>query len=271
MKTALLILVLTGVGVTWWTETLTATRLAVELDARRAESREMAALLRERERLRSLAPNEDELGSLRRAAAERAQLQAALDRQEAEPAPQTPKLTLGDWRPARDWKDRGQTTPHATIETALWAAAGGDVAALRNLLSLDDATRTKAAMLLARLPAGERERYPSPEDLIAAFTIKAIPVGEAQLVWLNEADPDHAAAGVFLKNPPTETGAVDFAATPPALKEDSRERPPPQLPSQGTTAVAYLSLRREGDTWRLVVPPNAVDRIAKDLAVKPIP
>ena len=271
MKLALFILVVAAAGVTWWFEKLSAARLVIEIDARHAESRELAAALRERDRLRSLAPSESELASLRRNAAERAKLRAALDSQEAAQPSASPTLTLGDWRPASEWKNRGQATPHAAVETALWAAAGGDVSTLRNLLSLADATRAKADALFARLPASERGRYPSPEDLIAAFTIKSIPVGEAQLVWFNQADPENATAGVFLKNPPTEAGTADFAATTPASKEDSRDRRPPQLPSDGTTTVAYLSLRRDGETWRLVVPPSAIDRLEKDLALTPSP
>lgn len=271
MKTTLLLLLLAVVGATWWIERMTAARLAFEIEAARTERSELDAALRDRERLRAQLADEGERARLHRASAPRPPMPAAPDREEAAGVVPASNLTLGEWRQSREWGNRGQTTPHAAIETMLWAAAGGDIASLKNLLSLADATRAKADQLFARLPASERERYASPEDLIAAFTIKAIPIGEAQLVWLNIADPDNAAAGVYLKNPPGEIGAADFATKTATAKDDPLELRPPQLASDDTSSVAYLLLHREGDAWRFVVPPSAIDKIAKDLGVSSAP
>jgi hypothetical protein len=146
------------------------------------------------------------------------------------------------------------------VETALWAAAGGDVARLRDLLQLDDAVRTRAGEVLARLPEAARASYLGPDDLVAAFTTKAIPLGDAQLVWLHESGPDDAVACVFVKN----TNPVDRG--PCRRRRDLRRtrfrpwRPRTKRPSQ-----PYLSLRRIDDTWRVVVPMSAVENIAKEL------
>jgi len=41
----------------------------------------------------------------------------------------------------------------------------------------------------------------------------------------------------------------------------------PPLPENGTSSSAYLTLRRSPDGWRLVVPPSAVEKIAKELGM----
>jgi len=198
MNKRLLSLFFVALAVLWAVEKSSAARLAIEIDATREHQRELATLEREHQRLRALQPDAAELDSLRRAVGEHARLQAELAQQEAARPAGPVTLPLGEWTPARDWKNRGQGTPSAAVETALWAAAGGDTAALKNLLSLAEPTRTKAAALLARMPDSARKFYAIPEDLIAAFTIKSIPVGEAQLVWFNESGPDDATTCVFL-------------------------------------------------------------------------
>jgi len=268
MKTILLATAFVVLAAAWSIERLSATRLAIEVDTRRGQVRELTELRRERDRLRTLQPSIDELASLRLAAAGRAPLQIQPAAPETASTLSHPPLPLGDWSPAREWQNRGRATPHATIETTLWAAAGGDTGTLKNLLSLTEETRTQADALLARLPASARTLYASPEDLIAAFTIKNIPIGEAQLVWLNENGADDATACVFLKKPPTAVGSPAPAPSQPA-GVDPRDRPPPALPADGRTMFAVLSLHREDDAWHLVVPPSAVNRIAKELAAAP--
>ena len=99
------------------------------------------------------------------------------------------------------------------------------------------------------------------------FAIKNIPVGEAQLVWFAENGRDDATACVFLKNPSNGEGSVTRAVEASTSQGEVREtQPPPQLPEVAKTAATYLALHREGSNWRLIVPPNAVDKIAKELS-----
>ena len=290
MKTTLLLLASVVLGATWAWEKMSAARLAIEFDAQRAEHRELAALQREHARLRTMQATDEELARLRRAATAHTQLQQALAEREAAPAQPRPALPVGEWTPMSELKNRGQLTPHAAVETALWAAAGGDVTSLKKLLSLDDATRTQAGALLARLPANARAAYASAEDLIAAFTIKNIPVGEAQLVWFNARGEDDATACVFLQRPLkegenlvtaparpeaapalTREEAVRIALERQAQRAANRDREPPRAPENQTTSKTYLSLHRYADGWRLIVPVQAVEKIARELGAAPAP
>lgn len=184
------------------------------------------------------------------------------------PTPPTPAIfPIGEWRAASTWENRGSTTPRAAVETLLWAAAGGDVATMQSLLVIDDALRDRLAAVLAR--SGDANRYPGPEALLAAFTIKCIPIGDAQLVWQTQPAPDESLLALFLRNPPTPIGAAIFstALAPPA----PAERVMTGLPTDPETTVTYLSLRRVNGTWRFIVPPSAVDRIEAEFASRPAP
>lgn len=256
MRNILFFAVLALLGLTWMGEKFSASRMAAELARLRQQHDEMSRLLRERGRLyqqRNDAENRQE--SLPEQTAP-----AAL----ASPAKPTalPRVTmpLGDWVGVQGWGFRGQATPQASIESALWAAAGGDVAVLKQLLFVSDEARTAAAALLASLPASSRLAYPGPDDLISALTIKRIPLGEAQLVWLNQNGSENATACVFIKDPLNPIGANDPV---PVTQEQGPS--PPQLAPDRKSVAAYLALRREGNSWRLVVPPTAIPALAREL------
>ena len=208
--------------------------------------------------------------------ADRARLQAAisaLDRSVAKPneaveSPSVPKavtapapFTLGEWTPCADWSNRGQSTPRATVATALWAAAGGDVMAMQALLELDPSAQTKAEALLAQLSPAARSTYVTPEALIANVTMRNIPLTQAQIAWYRETDDDHASVGVLFGSP---EHLADNVVKIPAGKLDNS---PPTLSDTRTSKMALLNLRRSSSGWRLVVPVSAVDRIAAEIGV----
>jgi hypothetical protein len=91
------------------------------------------------------------------------------------------RLSVGTVVPAADWRNVGSNTPPAALETALWAAAGGDVDAFATLLTFDGPARSAAQALLEGLPAEMRTRYGSPERLLAFLTIKDVPLGSAEV------------------------------------------------------------------------------------------
>jgi hypothetical protein len=98
--------------------------------------------------------------------------------------PETPETLLasGRWSAASEWRDAGDSTPQAVIETALWAGAGGDFDRLATLIAfMDTGTRRAASQLLAELPAAERERFSSPEQLLAFLTVKNMPTRSVQV------------------------------------------------------------------------------------------
>jgi hypothetical protein len=94
--------------------------------------------------------------------------------------------------------------------------------------------------------------------------VKAIPVGEAQVVWQREHDADEASVALWLRNPATPAGAVAFAEGEPRRSEPGL--PPPQLRPEAGSGLVFLTLHRREDGWRLRLPAAAIDRIARDLA-----
>lgn len=275
-KLLLLIGALAGIGIVWVFHRAATDELQTQLARARQESTEVASLQREHERLLRLQQETEEQVRRERAAAELAraeQEQAARHKPAQRPPAST--LTVGEWLPPAGWRNRGQATPTAAVETALWAAAGGDVAKLQGMLQLDESVRAKAAEMLARLPENARAAYASPEQLIAAFTIKSVPLGDAQLVWQHQPGPDEAVACVLVKNP--DAVIVAPGAPPLPVRAETREeailrasrrsaeKTPPMAPVNQRTIATYLSLRRTDSGWRLVVPVSAVEKIAKEL------
>lgn len=264
MKTYFFIVAVVGVGVVWSLERLTTVTLRLQVDAARQENTELDSLRQERARLQRVV-HEGEHLEQRPLGADggRAKSEPPARNEPAHRGPAT-NLEVGEWLSPRDWENRGQATPIATVETALWAAAGGDVARLRSMLLLDDEVRSKADAILAQLPDASRATYTSAEQLIAAFTAKSIPLGDAQLVWKHQPAADEAIACVFVRN--TDVNAALPTEVPRA--QAASENLPPMAAPNAKTSATYLSLRRNDGAWRLVVPTSAVDKIASELGYR---
>lgn len=241
----------------WLAGQATSGRLQSERDALRRERSELVRLQAERRRLRAALVEAMQRASLREAAAASA-LPAVPTEPPAIAAPTG--LVPGEWAASGTWANRGQATAPAAVETALWAAAGGDIPALVALLELDEATRSKAADLLGRLPVEVRNAFGSAEELIAIATLKNIPRTEAQVAWFNEADEDHAIVGLLLGNEAAAPAAESIQGP-----TDEAVVAPPALPDRRQSKLTYLTLRRSATGWRLVVPATAVDRIAREM------
>ncbi len=171
-----------------------------------------------------------EIETLRRQAYDPARVATARAEEEARP----PKLSILETQVrASEWRNAGTATPVATLETVLWAAAGGDVDKLASLLVFDPGVRAKAEALLAGLPEATRKEYGTPERLIAALTAKDVPLGMAQIFdpKAEDASGRHIVVNLL---PPTGAGARFMA----------------------------VSLRQEGSVWKLGVPASAVEKYA---------
>lgn len=129
------------------------------------------------------------------------------------------------------WSDAGQDTPAATLESALWAAAGGELVRLTETLAIESAHKDKAAALLGLLPPEFQGRFATAEELVAFLMIKDVPLGSAEILQQAEI------AGAMRLS-------VRLADT------------------DGKRKVMVLSLKQTGPTWRLVVPEDAIDRYA---------
>lgn len=245
-------LVVTAVAAALWFDAQSSARqLQARLETLRGQRRELLALEAERARLHGA------ITALDAAAAER---KHSLPAQViAKPVPAPAPFAVGEWTPHTSWSNSGQATPRAALETALWAAAGGDVLAMQSLLEIDPAARNRAEDLLDQLPPAARSTYVTPEALIANVTMKNIPLTQAQIAWYHESDHDHAVVGVLFQNPESSPEPVVKI---PAGKQDNT---PPTLSDNRTSAIALLALHRSSSGWRLVVPVAAVNRIAADI------
>lgn len=258
MKLFLPAIALVAVALMWSVQRIATAHLQVQVGALREQGRDLDSLRAERDRLRARQIDTTTWQELQRDAAEHHRVRQELDPYgKGDRADKNASFIAGDQRPAQAWRNRGQENPAAAIETTLWAAAGGDVVTLKDLLLLEGSTRTQATDLLARLSSDARGHYATPEHLVAAFTLKAIPLGDAQLVWQQQNGPDDAVACVVLREPSSAESPPDALGPP--------EKVPPSLPSKWKITSAYLGLRRSDNGWRLVVPVAAVEKIAKEL------
>jgi hypothetical protein len=271
MKALLILAALSVVGILWALNHLTATELQAELQGLQRENSNLPAARREQERLRQVHAEA---------------MQRAAEPREAAPSVQpTPEsttslvstLVVGEWRAPSSWQKRGQSTAVSAMETALWAAAGGDLAALQSLLLLDETVRVKAGALWAQLPEAARANYTSAEQLLAACATKFLPLGDAQLVWNHQPNADEAFACLFVKNPefvpvalpvsaPMATSREAAIAQAVATREArAKEKRPPMAPPNEAIRALYLALRRTEAGWHLAVSPAAVERIEQEL------
>lgn len=201
---------------------------AAALEAHRRSLTQVAAATAQADRLRELSAERLRL------TAEAAQLETAL-RESTQPGPASAppeQVTLN----AAEWKNSGCSTPQAAVETALWAAAGGDVDALAGTLLLAGDARAAAERLLNKLSASQRAEYANPERLVALFAARELMNSAATARLLTESDDADASVRVRLRN------------------------------DAGATQIGNLSLRHTADGWRIVVSTAAVSRYGRLLA-----
>jgi len=226
-------------GVWWGVERSRAALLHAQFEALESGRAELARLREEHGRLLRAQPSAEELDRLRRAAWARETAAAGPVR--GEPAAEARALRPGDWAAAAKWKNCGRATPEAAIETTLWAAAGGELGALKEAFTFDEETRERVEKILQGLPEMVRRQYASPEALLALFVARDVPQDSVQVVTRQQHDADNATVFVRLKD------------------------------AEGNTQPIYLTMRRDERGWRLLVPTQAVENIANELAGNPTP
>jgi len=258
-KIVLSLVAIIAVSAGWIAVRARGARLQAELLLARDQQREFAKLKDENNRLHAQAPDISRVSAANRVLLEAANLQREIIKREE--APQPAPFSTGEWTPAASWANRGIETPRAALETALWAAAGGDLSTFSSILEFDAPALANANNLLAKLPAASRQNFPNAEALIASVTLGRIPLAEAQVAWFHAIDDDHASAALLLR------GAENLPAS--SLSASSANEDPANVPPTGRenpgTRLATLSLHRSGSGWRLVVPASAVERIGRDL------
>jgi hypothetical protein len=259
LKILFSVIALIAVSFGWLAVRTKGARLDAELLAARDRQRELASLKVENDRLRAQTPDPARVSAANRALLEAASLQKEIVKREEAPRPAP--FSTGEWTGAANWTNRGVDTPRAALETALWAAAGGDISTFSSMLEFDGPALAKANDLLAKLPIASRQNFPNAESLIASVTLGRIPLAEAQVAWFHANDDNHASAALLLHG----TENLPSSARPPLSANDDPANRPPMGRENPGTHLATLSLHRSGSGWRLVVPAAAIDRLGRDL------
>lgn len=143
-----------------------------------------------------------EVDRLRQQIAERER--ALRDRLDAAPAAGSPPSILEESVAYTDWRNAGQADPTAAVETALWAAAGGEIDRLAQILTVGPAAE-QVADLFARLPADLQAEYREPLRLLALMTSADVPLTAARLNTFDTGDGDRRVVIAVLSvpdNPP---------------------------------------------------------------------
>ena len=221
-------------------------QLQNEIFSKRAEAVKEARLHEEHRKLVAQQVSPAELEELRAERASIAALRSEIEKMKrraeasartmaAAPPQHTSAATLGDGPiAAQFWKNAGRATPEFALETALWAAAGGDVDTLTGLLLFEPEAQSKADGIFERLPAALRQELGTSRQLIALMVAKDAPLSSAQII-----DRGWAEGGAQLKTLLTD--------------------------EQGKSKSTQFSLRLEGTSWRFIVPARAVERYAAQL------
>lgn len=239
-----------GVGGLAWQRRIAA-ELRGEIAARTTETAGLARVRREHMRLAAEQVSRDELEKLRadHAAIDRLRteietLKVKKPEAVATAMPMAETATEQDaappkaeslMTPASAWKNAGRATPQAALETALWAATGGDVEALALMLAMDVGARAKAQAIMAQLPPAAQAEYSTPERLVALLSAKDVPTGGMRILQQKKNGTDDVSLTVLLE-------------------------------SDGKRKGVNLALHRSEDGWRLVVPESAMDKYAAALS-----
>jgi len=133
------------------------------------------------------------------------------------------------------WENVGAQTPEATFETALWAAAGGDLDTLAGLFTFDSEARTKITSLFGALPAALQNELGTPERLLALLAAKDVPLGGAAKIWSQYGSPADTKIAAEIVGP------------------------------EGKSKQVRLTVRLDGNHWQFVVPETAVEKYAGQL------
>lgn len=123
---------------------------------RRQDTREAAGLRAENARMRL-----ETTVRVRRAPAHD---RSALSAPGRTPPAASPAATA---RPAEYYRDEGNPTPLAALQTLAWACDRGDTDRVGRLLHLDSAARPKLEALRAAMPADARARWKSVDEMAA--------------------------------------------------------------------------------------------------------
>jgi hypothetical protein len=138
-----------------------------------------------------------------------------------------------------NYRNAGQATPLATLQTFAWACDRGDTETVAKMICFDLAAQTKAEAFMASLPEAERSQWKSVDDMAAT-----------QLTFEGMASP-------------YPNADVLDAAVIEQLGKDRAEFRLPGIRKDRTT------FQKKGDLWKVVVTEAMVDAYTKQTAKLP--
>lgn len=154
-------------------------------------------------------------------------------------------------------QNRGHATPADEIETALWAAIHSDFDTYTHLLTFSDDTPENRAAFMAQFSPAIRERYRTPEGIVAAGLHR---VGDTRLpdnvaaIQVYEVVPDKVREQVKVRVWARMTSGRELGAEVPlALRSDGWADRPQSLTKPDT--IAALQGRLDPATGDFVPPP----------------
>jgi hypothetical protein len=131
---------------------------------------------------------------------------------------------------AEYYREEGNATPLATLQTFAWAADRGDTETVGRLLHIDAAARAKAEAFMASLPAAGRAQWKNVDEMAATIltrSIMALPFPNADIL---------------------ETATVE------EITADRVRLRLPDVPRDGT------EYQKTADGWKYVLTEAVVDR-----------
>lgn len=112
------------------------------------------------------------------------------------------------------FRDAGQSSPGATLQTFLWAASKGAEEKLAGMIVLAEGAREKAEPLIAALTESERTASPTPEKLAAHFFARAFgSLSAAEVTNVNLSDTQHATVSLRGSAGKTQTVPMQLGAS----------------------------------------------------------
>lgn len=149
----------------------------------------------------------------------------------ADASTESSTLRRDRWTSSVEWKNRGEASANSALETTLWAAAGGDLAALKPLLQFDAASITRAEAVLRDLPPNARAEWASPEDYLTAAVAASVPTERAKLLASQTLGENRVAQFLVFQR------------------------------ADGSTHQTYLTMTRNDSGWKLIVPDRAAQKL----------
>jgi hypothetical protein len=136
--------------------------------------------------------------------------------------------------------DAGRATPAAAFQTFTWAALKGRELEMSACVSLESGAREKAETLLAALSAETRDKYGTPEQLVALFLAHSMLEATAyQVVGSSTADDgDHTTLTVRIR-------------------------------TNGREHETQIPMVRSADAWSVTVSEKQIDAIRNGLKTNP--